>query len=189
MSNVIYQNCIDDVLQRARNEGCIVRVYNKKRFKDCIGCFHSGSKIGTICVAGDYEDKKYLFYVVVHEYQHFRQWIEGYENFKEYGKTLNERLRVEYDAEKRTARFIQRNYKGVGFNRLKYIRFANRYMQMLKWSAYTKKWIYRSSSMKYLKVPSRWFTDEELYASLTDNHIDMMYKYYKQEQKKDKKRK
>lgn len=167
---------IDYILNLAKSEGCKVRLYDREHFVEGVGRFDDG----IMNIAYRHKDKKYLFYVVVHELQHFRQWKKDRLMFKR--ETLKKDLACEYDAEKRTVKFVKR-YGKVKFNEddeKKYIRTANKYMQMIKWHYRhnRNKWIIKASGVEEIKVTGRWLTKKELYAKISKEDMEIFDKHY-----------
>ena len=147
---------------------------DRKHFK-CGGTGIFGD--GRMSVAGGRSCKKTLFFVVVHEYQHYKQWLKNKKYFDD--SSRDNILFLEYDAEKKTARFIKK-YGKVKFREREYIREANMYMEMLKWHYHyrEKRWINVPARVKSVRVPRRWATKKELLAPISETNIRKLDRYW-----------
>ena len=120
-----------------------------------------------------------MFRIVSHELQHLRQYAES--KFCSY-IFLHEILLAEYDAEKRSLEFIQKEYGKVKINPAWYVITSNKYMKYLKWLRDE----YDETNDKYIldyydvdiKVLDRWMTDSELCEDLTEDEKSIFYEHY-----------
>lgn len=181
-----YNDAILKIAEIAKADGCRVRFYrNKKHFKG----FGTGWYLnGNISICLGSKNKKNLMYVMAHETQHHRQWKENKKVFNKYTER-DVMLQVEYDAEKRTVKFLK-NFDGIKFKEEDYIFAANLYVVCIKWYFLQncKKWINSPGKISslYSVVPKRWYTKKELLAPLSEDIIKQIDNYHKIQESKNK---
>ena len=176
-----YQPHIDTVIGIARAEGCVVVVKDVQELDGCGGLFYPHRKRPRIEIAAMCPEKKSIFYVLVHELMHYRQYKssvpDALKNLR--STSLNRVLMCEYEAEKMSAWFLI-EYGLPAFNLERHVESANRYMQVIKWEhANRDKKIECPRLIKSVSVPSTWWTDVELIEPLSEIDKIAFGRYYK----------
>ncbi len=171
-----YQRYINAVVALARAQGCRVCIYNDRDFfsDGCCGSFHPS---GQISIAGNTSCRRELLFVIIHELQHYYQFLKNPRPF--YRHDLRSTLLCEYEAEKMVVEFTEDHFPGV-LDRDNYIRGANAYMMALKWHYEHDRrlWIRYPQKVKSIALPDRWLSRRELLAPLSDVNRRALDRYW-----------
>lgn len=174
---------IASIINECIENGVSISLVNKKKVRlagedsFCGGYFDSDDKV--LAVATKMSFKRW-FLILLHEYNHFKQWIENPSLFTpddfwgwlegdvelnkgEVIKITNNNLNLELDCEKRTAQFIKDNPQ-LKINVSDYIKRANAYIYLYPMIAKYRKWV---GSNK--KAPYR---VKEIYDIMPDHFVE-----------------
>lgn len=189
IKNHAFEKHVCAVLGIAAAEGCAVFKYqsNSEFSNNAVGLFfptHPGTnEPPRLNIAMNYSNKKTLFYVAVHEFMHYRQWVAGCTFL--YGNDRKNTLLCEYDADRRVAKFISTEYRLPNFNERQFIIDTNRYIEGLKYEFHhlNSLTIKTAARARSVAVPDRWYSHRELLAPISGENIIAFDKYYMRQQR------